>query len=135
MKLDSGFENKRARVEMLPLIDVVFLLLVFFIYAMLSMAVQYGIKVNLAPSATVEVDRKTRINVTIKEDDSVYVNGDLTQMSQLIDRLTELKDADEAPVILNGDVKANLGAALEVFDMLREAGFTDVSIGYTKKQQ
>ena len=40
---------KKARIEMLPLIDIVFLLLVFFIYAMLSMAVHRGLPVELVP--------------------------------------------------------------------------------------
>ena len=42
--------KKRARIEMLPMIDIVFLLLVFFIYAMLSMAVHRGLPVNLPAS-------------------------------------------------------------------------------------
>ena len=45
MRLSSGYEEKKARVEMLPLIDVVFLLLVFFIYAMLSMVLHRGLRV------------------------------------------------------------------------------------------
>ena len=49
---------KKARIEMLPLIDIVFLLLVFFIYAMLSMAVHRGLPVELPLSATAEIDKK-----------------------------------------------------------------------------
>ena len=46
MKVDLGFHRK-ARIDMLPLIDIVFLLLVFFIYAMLSMAVHHALPVAL----------------------------------------------------------------------------------------
>ena len=49
--------SKKARIEMLPLIDIVFLLLVFFIYAMLSMAVHRGIPVSLPVSSTAKTDR------------------------------------------------------------------------------
>ena len=58
MRLESGYENRRARIEMLPLIDIVFLLLVFFIYAMLSMVAHRGMKVEryLASDLTAEAE-------------------------------------------------------------------------------
>ena len=56
---------KKARIEMLPLIDIVFLLLVFFIYAMLSMAVHRGLPVELPVSTTAEIDKKLVLSVTI----------------------------------------------------------------------
>ena len=52
--------TKKARIEMLPLIDIVFLLLVFFIYAMLSMAVHRGLPVELPLSTTAEIDKNRR---------------------------------------------------------------------------
>ena len=53
MKLKTGFEVKKARILMIPLIDIVFLLLVFFIYAMLSMVVHRGFKVDLPQATTI----------------------------------------------------------------------------------
>ncbi len=57
MKLQLALP-KKPRIEMLPLIDIVFLLLVFFIYAMLSMAVHRGLPVELPLSTTAEIDKK-----------------------------------------------------------------------------
>ncbi|MBC2711802.1 MAG: biopolymer transporter ExbD [Desulfosarcina sp.] len=51
MKVDLG-NHRKARIDMLPLIDIVFLLLVFFIYAMLSMAVHHALPVALPVSST-----------------------------------------------------------------------------------
>ena len=58
MRLTTGYEYKKARIELIPLLDVVFLLLVFFIYAILSMSVHQGVRVTL-PVATGEAQQKT----------------------------------------------------------------------------
>ncbi|MDX1764995.1 MAG: biopolymer transporter ExbD [bacterium] len=57
--------RKKARIEMLPLIDIVFLLLVFFIYAMLSMAVHRGLRVELPQSTSAEIDQRTILSVIV----------------------------------------------------------------------
>ena len=84
--------SKKARIEMLPLIDIVFLLLVFFIYAMLSMAVHRGLPVELPLSTTAEIDKKLILSVTVEADAVIYVDkervalADLTQVA-LFDRV------------------------------------------------
>ena len=55
MRLTSGYEERKARIEMLPLIDIVFLLLVFFIYAMLSMTIHRGLEVELLPGGSIRI--------------------------------------------------------------------------------
>ena len=66
--------SKKARIEILPLIDIVFLLLVFFIYAMLSMAVHRGLPVDLPTSQTAKIDKKLILSVTIKADGSTFLD-------------------------------------------------------------
>ena len=56
-----------ARIEMIPLIDIIFLLLVVVIYAMLSMTVHKGIRVELPRAATAEVDKKDHFSVSIAD--------------------------------------------------------------------
>ncbi|MFN2368934.1 MAG: ExbD/TolR family protein [Desulfurivibrionaceae bacterium] len=58
--------KRKARIEMLPLIDIVFLLLVFFIYAMLSMAVHRGLAVDLPVSAAAAPEKELILSVTVK---------------------------------------------------------------------
>ena len=61
---------KRARIEILPLIDIVFLLLVFFIYAMLSMAVHRSLPVALPVSSSAKVDKNLTVSVTVRANGS-----------------------------------------------------------------
>jgi biopolymer transport protein ExbD len=60
MRLASGYEERKARIEMVPLIDCMFLLLVFFMYAMVSMTVHRGIRVNLPKGAGAKRRRRRR---------------------------------------------------------------------------
>jgi len=82
MKLNLNIERK-ARIEMLPLIDIVFLLLVFFIYAMLSMAVHHGLPVVLPTSSTAKIDKHLVLSVTVKEDGTIYVDKEQVALKNL----------------------------------------------------
>ena len=72
MQLATGYENRKPRIEIVPLIDVVFLLLVFFIYAMLSMVVCRGLRVELPSAQGVTEDMKTVI-ITLSSDNGVSI--------------------------------------------------------------
>jgi len=66
-------EINKPRIEMLPLIDVVFLLLVVFIYTMLAMAVHKGMPISLPESSVVKPEKDTIMSVTIDKDNLIFV--------------------------------------------------------------
>ena len=127
MKLSSGYETKRARVEMLPLIDVVFLLLVFFIYAMVSMVVHRGLKVDLPETGTAVMDKNDYISITIDADNGLYLNSEPVESDGLAERVQQLNKDSNKPVYIDGDQKADLGLAIELLDDLKRAGIEEVS--------
>jgi biopolymer transport protein ExbD len=127
MKLSSGYEAKKARVEMLPLIDVVFLLLVFFIYAMVSMVVHRGIKVDLPAAGTAALEQDDYISITIDAENQLYLNGDPTQAESLAGQVQTLRGNSTKPVFIDGDKQADLGLAIELLDDLKGAGIDEVS--------
>ncbi len=128
MRLSSGYENRRARIEMIPFIDIVFQLLVFFIYAMLSMVVHQGLKVELPGAATARLDKQDYVSITITKDNAVWLGGEAVSLQELPARVAELAAGrGERPVYINGDVRADLGVAVEVLDLLRQAGVEQVS--------
>ena len=138
MQVDSGFGRKRARIEMVALIDVVFLLLVFFIYAMLSMVVQRGLKVELPAASIAQVDRREHVTITLTKDNAVYVDEEPVPLDQLVDhvvaRLATSENKD-LPVFINGDRKADLGVAVQVLDDLRAAGINEVFITSREEEE
>jgi len=128
MKVDRR-QLQRVRIEMLPLIDIVFLLLVFFIYAMLSMTVHRGLPVTLPESSTVKIDKQLILSVTVKADGSVFVDREPVTMTELPRVLkTRSKNADAPGVLLFGDRNLSYQKLFEVLDLIRDAGLTRISL-------
>jgi len=127
--ISSGYEQRKARIEMLPLIDVVFLLLVFFIYAMLSMVVHRGLRVELPSAATAQVDRYEYVSITITQDNALFVGEEPVELSALVDAVKQrMEGAWELPVFINGDRRSDLGMAVKILDLLKASGIREVSI-------
>ncbi len=125
----SGYERRRARIEMIPLIDVVFLLLVFFIYAMLSMVVHRGLRVELPGAATAETDRQAYVGITVTEDNAVLVEREPVELDALVAAVLERrKSREDLAVYINGDRRSDLGMAVKILDLLKQAGIREVSI-------
>ncbi len=125
MKLKTGFESKKARIEMLPLIDIVFLLLVFFIYAMLSMVVHRGFKVDLPQATTAEIDRKDYLSITVDKDNRILLNKAEILLENLSDELMA-KAVKGTKIFINGDKEADLGVVINVLDTLRRDEIKEV---------
>ena len=121
--------TKKARIEMLPLIDIVFLLLVFFIYAMLSMAVHRGLPVELPLSTTAEIDKKLILSVTVQADEAIYVDkervarADLTQVLQ-----SKAGGIREPGVLVFADRALPYQRIYNILDKIRKAGLSRISL-------
>lgn len=128
MKIDLP-ALKKARIEMLPLIDIVFLLLVFFIYAMLSMAVHRGLPVELPLSTTAEIDKKLILSVTVKADEAVYVNKERVALADLTGVLqSKSGDVREPGVLVFADRTLPYQMIYNVLDKIRLAGLSRISL-------
>ena len=120
---------RRARIEMVPLIDTVFLLLVFFIYAMLSMTIHRGIPVVLPKTASAVLDKKDYLSVTVTRDSEIYFNKQPVTLDELISALrAERRRSPQARVYINADRDAYHGAVVRVLDRVRRAGIANVFI-------
>jgi biopolymer transport protein ExbD len=123
---------KKPRIEMLPLIDVVFLLLVFFIYAMLSMAVHRSLPVSLPVSSATEI--RTEVNLTITVNDNGEIFLDNTSVSQdelqtfLLKEKQKETDNKSVQVDLFADKALSYQELYRVLDIIRTAGISNVSL-------
>ena len=121
--------SRKARIEMLPLIDIVFLLLVFFIYAMLSMAVHRGLPVDLPLSQTAKIDKRLILSVTIKSDGSIYVDEEYVRLEDLVGALkTMAKNQKEPGVLLFADRLIHYQSLFQILDKIRLAGINRISL-------
>ena len=121
--------SKKARIEILPLIDIVFLLLVFFIYAMLSMAVHRGLPVDLPVSNSAEIDQKLTLSVTIKDDGLIYVDEEPVPIEDLTEVLRSKSEAvAETGVLVFADRDMSYQMIYSVLDNIRLAGISRISL-------
>jgi len=121
--------RKKARIEMLPLIDIVFLLLVFFIYAMLSMAVHRGLPVELPLSTTAEIDKKLILSVTVKADEKIYVDKEQVALADLTQVLRSKAGTTREPgVLVFADRALQYQMIYNVLDKIRQAGLSRISL-------
>ncbi len=121
--------NKKVRIEMLPLIDIVFLLLVFFIYAMLSMAVHRGLPVLLPTSSSAKIDKQLVLSVTVKSDRTIYIDKERVPFDDLASVLrTKTASASEPGVLLFADRNLPYQQLFQVLDQIRMAGIQRISL-------
>ena len=133
MKLRPDARPK-ARIEMLPLIDIVFLLLVFFIYAMLSMAVHRGASVRLPQSSTATVDKDRLISVTVRAEGDIFVDEAPVALDHLETLLKQRVAGEKEPgVLLFADGDLSYKSLFDVLDRIRGAGIENVSMQAGKK--
>jgi biopolymer transport protein ExbD len=130
MRIPSPRAGKKARIEIVPLIDIIFFLLATFVMVSLSMVKHQGIPVNLPVAATSTPDeRKDYVAITLSETGELYFNKERIAASDLDGRLDQLKASTPTPkIFLNGDKKAEFGLAVEVLDKVRSKGIAQVAI-------
>ena len=127
-------KSRSPRLEMTSLMDVMFLVLVFFIYCIFDMAVHKGLKVDL-PNAAGADEKGERIVITIKQDDSIQLNGMEMQKADVIARVKELNAVKmKLPVLISGDRKSSLGTGIELLAELKAAGVEKVSFQVSGQQ-
>jgi biopolymer transport protein ExbD len=121
--------TKRPRIEMIPLIDVVFLLLVFFIYSMLSMTVHRGLPVDLPTASTATVDEETFITVTLQRDGRLFLEDQAVDTHSLASLLLQEKQKKpDIQVYLRADKEVSYQRAVEVMDLVRSAGIHKLAL-------
>ena len=121
--------SRKARIEMLPLIDIVFLLLVFFIYAMLSMAVHRGLPVLLPTSASAKIDKELIVSVTIKSDETIYVDKEQIGLNDLASLLkTKAETNKDVGILLFADSSLSYQKLFQVLDQIKMAGIHRISL-------
>ena len=102
--------------------DVMFLVLVFFIYCIFDMAVHKGLKVDL-PNAAGAAEKGERIVVTILADDSMLLNGIPMARDEVVSRVRDLNAVKmNLPVLISGDRKSSLGVGIELLSALKAVG-------------
>jgi biopolymer transport protein ExbD len=127
-------EIKKARIEIIPMIDTIFFLLVFFMISTLSMARYSGLPVNLPKAATGQQAPSESAAVTIKADGTVAIDKQAVSRDQVRDILKDrLAKNPELLVLINADEQVEHGIVVEIMDAARQAGVVKMAIAIKPK--
>jgi biopolymer transport protein ExbD len=128
MKLASPSPHKRARIEIIPLIDVMFFLLASFMMVSLSQTHMKGIRVNLpAAIAPPPTQQKDYVSIKVHEGNVVTFDDQAVLPEQILPRLYQLHQANpEIKVSISADMMAMHGDVIAVLDGVRRVGITKV---------
>ena len=128
MRVSSPIPKKRARIEIIPLIDIMFFLLASFMMVSLSQTHMKGIKVNL-PSQSLPPPNQVKdfVSIRVGAGGVYYFDGQYTQEDQLTPRLFQLHQANpNIKVSISAEPMAMHGDVIGVLDKVRQVGITKV---------
>ena len=133
MKL-RGYQHKKARIEIIPMIDTIFFLLVFFMMASLAMTTSKGMPVNL-PKASAASDRPiVKVVLTLTETGNYYIDKQEMQFDQIFDCLKcRLKDNPSAVIVINCDKNQAWEKGIQLADEAKRAGARFLTIATEPK--
>ncbi len=122
--------NARARVEIIPMIDVMMFLLVFFVLISINVIPALGLKTTLPNSKAPEkLEIRKHVVITLARDGTLEVDGQLATLGQLGGLLAAKRAQNrDMDVTINGDEGVTLQHLVDVFDVLKARGFDDVAI-------
>src|SRR3954467_9488773 len=123
--------KKKARIEIIPLIDVIFFLLATFVLFTLSLNKSGGVPGINQPASETGAPRDTvgTVTISVTEAGTIAWNKDFISLAEFIDRLKTFKSAEpDGKILINGDEGALFNAALYVFDEARKTGFQKIFI-------
>ena len=134
MKVSRRYATK-ARIEMIPLIDVIFLLLVTFIFFTMSMTIHRGLPVQLPSASTAMVEKKGFIEITIDQDGKIFIEKQNVTLKDLQEQLTTLhREFPQKKVLISGDKKSSYDTIISVMDTVKQSGISGVSLETTWKK-
>lgn len=126
---EEGFE-----INLVPMIDVIFSILAFFIISSLFLTRSQGLPVDLPSAQTAEPEQTVQLNITIEADGKMFLDRQPIQLNELKDTLTEkIEPNSESVVIINADEKVEHGTVVKVMDRLRQVPGARMAIAADKE--
>jgi len=121
--------KKSAKFDLTPLIDVVFLLLIFFMLTTTFVNLENRVKVNLQSGDFASAESSENIIVTITENNTIYFNGKLIDPLKLTESVAiNIKDEPEKIVVLEADQNVLHGKVIRIMDLIKKGGAERIAI-------
>ncbi len=135
MKLSPEGKRSSPRIEIAPFVDVVFLLLIFFMLTS-TFIVAPGLKIKLPKARTKEIQREKReVSIAITRDGTIYYEGRKVDLKELEKELRKFSKRGLNPlIVIKADERTYHGRVVEVMDTAKQAGLSRFAIATTPKE-
>ena len=130
-KRHTELEKGQLAIDIAPLIDMVFQLLIFFMLTS-SFVIQPGIKVNLPKAVTSEAIHEKSLVILVTNSDLIYLNERAITKEELNSRL-RITAKEKKPLLIKADRRASMGKIVEIWDMCRDAGISQINIATSQE--
>ncbi|MCM8779063.1 MAG: biopolymer transporter ExbD [Candidatus Omnitrophica bacterium] len=135
MRFRRHFEWERGQrgIDITPLVDVIFQLLIFFLLTSSFVVTQAGIKVNLPKAITSEAIPEETVVITVNKNSIVFLNDKVVTIKELGNYLENLPK--KKSILLKADKQASLGKIVEIWDLCREKGIERLNIATVQEEK
>lgn len=131
-KRQVKFESGLAQIDMAPLIDIIFQLLIFFMLSS-SFTFQSGINVKLPKAVTSDIIKEDNFTIAITNENIVYLNGKIISLKELRQKL-EKPAKKNVLIMIKADRRSSMGRIVDVWDLCRELGVQRINIATNRDQ-
>lgn len=121
-------DELKSEINILPMIDVIFAILSFFIVSSLFLTKVETIPINLPNSSTAKKEDKRSINLSIDSKSRIFLNKNLVQLSNLKNEIIKFNIEKNSLIIIRGDKNVNYGKIVEVIDIIRSLNNIKIAI-------
>jgi biopolymer transport protein ExbD len=127
---DSGADE--AAIDLTPMLDIVFIMLIFFIVTT-SFVKESGVEINRPSASTAETVKKGNIMVAVRENGQVWVDKRVVEVGAVRANIERLRaENPESAVVIQADTESRSGLVVQVMDQIRMAGVQNISIAASK---
>ena len=129
MNVTSPIPHKKARIEIIPLIDIMFFLLASFMMVSLSQTTMKGMKVNLPIGSSGQTQsKKDYVSLSVDRDGFTYFDKEKIPLEEVLPRLRKIYLTNpDAKIFIRGDAEAVHGNVTRLLDQIRSSGYTKIS--------
>jgi biopolymer transport protein ExbD len=121
-------EREKPRLEIVPMIDIMMFLLVFFVMIVLRMIPDSGVTLSLPGASTARALPRTQVVIIIDQQGDMHVKDQMMSSDALETYLQGVKASNDTDVIVAGDKGTRLQQLMDVMDLVRKAGITNIGI-------
>ena len=132
MRLSEDTEIASPRVNILPMIDVIFAILAFFIMSTLYLTRAEGLPVNLPQAVTSTPQNPIDVTLTITAGGELFLGNDAVALADLADRVRKIASERSILVTIRADETVNLGRVVAAMDQLRQVNGVKLGIATTQ---